>query len=347
MDKVNGQCVLPYQQAEGDVAIRMTNDYLFRALLQMNENVRKAFVGSLLHLTQEQILSTDIENPIELGTSVKDKEYFLDVKLSLNDHTIVNLELQVLNWHNWTERSMLYMCRAFDNVNRSEDYLNVRPVVQISLLDFSIWRGKPEFYASYMLMNEKTHWVYSEKLQLKVLELKQSPLATEEDRKWQLDKWARFFKSTTWEELKTLAEELPILHEAAQTVYHITQDERIRQQCEAREEYYRMQRTTQKLFERQKQQLEEQGIKIEEQGIKIEEQGIKIEEQDTTIEEQGIKIEEQAKQLNKKEQELQEQQQKLANRNHEIIANALQMGMQIDEIANLTGLSTSDIEKLT
>ena len=59
----------------------MTNDYLFRALMQMNEDVRKAFVGDLLHLEQDEIRSADIENPIELGTSVDNKEFFLDVKL--------------------------------------------------------------------------------------------------------------------------------------------------------------------------------------------------------------------------------------------------------------------------
>lgn len=47
-----------------------------------------------------------------------------------------------------------------------------------------------------------------------------------------------------------------------QTVYRITQDERILQQCEAREEYYRIQRTKQRLMELKDRQLEEQSRQL-------------------------------------------------------------------------------------
>ena len=41
--------------ASGPVAIRMTNDYLFRALLQRNNKVLKGLICSLLHLSPKQV----------------------------------------------------------------------------------------------------------------------------------------------------------------------------------------------------------------------------------------------------------------------------------------------------
>lgn len=82
----------------------------------------------------------------------------------------------------------------------------VYSAIHIGILDFSLFRETPEFYAGYKLMNEKNHHIYSDKFQLRVLELNQVELATEEDQKYQIDRWAKLFKATTWEDLRMIAE---------------------------------------------------------------------------------------------------------------------------------------------
>jgi hypothetical protein len=49
-----------YQSASGPVAIRMTNDYLFKALMQKNLKVCKALTCSLLHLDPETVESAEV-----------------------------------------------------------------------------------------------------------------------------------------------------------------------------------------------------------------------------------------------------------------------------------------------
>lgn len=88
------------------------------------------------------------------------------------------------------------------------------------------------------MFHDKKHYKYSDKLRLSVLDLNCIKQATEEDRKYKIDYWAGLFKSTTWEEIKMYAESDEYLQEAVDTVYKLTQDEKIRQQCEAREDYY-------------------------------------------------------------------------------------------------------------
>lgn len=62
-----------------------------------------------------------------------------------------------------------------------------------------------KFYSKNAMMNIKTLQIYSSDFLLNVLDLNCINLATEEDKSCKLDYWAKFFKATTWEEIKMLA----------------------------------------------------------------------------------------------------------------------------------------------
>lgn len=278
------------QAASGPVTIRMTNDYLFRALLQTNNKVLRGLLCSLLQMKESDIESVEIKNPIILGETIDDKDFFLDIIVSLNNHTTINLEMQVINEHNWPERSLSYLCRSFDNLNKGMEYEEVKPAIQIGILDFTLFPEHPEFYATYQFLNVKNFTKYSDKLRLSVLDLTQIELATEEDIACRLDYWAALFKATTWEEIKMLAENNEYITEASKTIYQLTQEEHIRMVCEAREDYYRRQRSINKKL----QKLQQYEEKIEEHKATIAEHAHTIDEQTNTIDEQTNTIDEQA-----------------------------------------------------
>ena len=245
--------------AAGKVAYRLTNDYLFHAVLQKNNKVLKALLCSLLRFRQEDIRSVLITNPIEFGESVKSKNFLLDIRILMNDNTLVNLEMQVANEGNWPERSLSYLCRSFDNLNAGMNYMELKPAIHISILDFTLFPDMPEFYSSYYLMNRENHTVYSDKLQLSVLNLPQIHLATETDKAYHLDDWAALFHATTWEDIKMIASENDMIQEAAETMYRLSQNEKVRLQCEARERYYRDQKTRQYQMEKMKEMEKKMG----------------------------------------------------------------------------------------
>lgn len=238
-----------WHYASGPLPISMTNDYLFRALLQRNNHVLKGLICSLLHLSPQEVSTAAINNPIILGESISNKTFFLDISVTLNDHALINLEMQVINEHNWPERSLSYLCRTFDNLNSGENYAVVRPAIQIGLLNFTLFPMHPEFYATYQFTNIKNHTIYSDKIRLSVLNLTRIDLATEEDKQYHLDCWASLFKAATWEELKMYAKQDELINDASDTVYQLSQDKMIRLQCEAREDYYRRQRSVQHQIE--------------------------------------------------------------------------------------------------
>ena len=223
----------------GALIVPMTNDYLFRALLQRNNLVLKGLICALLHMKEADISSVIITNPIRLGDSIDNKTFVLDINVILNQHHIINLEMQVVNLNNWQDRSLSYLARNFDHLKKGEDYKLTHPVIQIGLLDYTLFPEDPEFYSTYQFLNVKNHTLYSDKWRISVLDLSRIDLATEEDRQYQLDYWAALFKAKTWEELQMLAQDNHYFKEASETVYELTQEERIRQQCLAREDYNR------------------------------------------------------------------------------------------------------------
>jgi len=235
--------VASFIEARGVIEYNMTNNYMFRYILQKNKKVLTGLICSLLHLKPEQIKTVEIKNPINLSGDVSGKEFILDINIMLNDNTLINLEMQVANEYNWPERSLSYLCRSFDQLYSGQSYIDVLPVIHIGFLDFTLHPKEPEFYATYKMLNVKNHLVYSDKFVLSVVNLNQIELATEEDKAFSIDYWARIFKAKTWEELKMLAKDNEYLQEAAECLYVANVDEIVRQQCRAREDAERLQRT--------------------------------------------------------------------------------------------------------
>ncbi|MBQ9118777.1 MAG: Rpn family recombination-promoting nuclease/putative transposase [Lachnospiraceae bacterium] len=289
--------VIPiYAKATGKVRYRMTNDYLFRAVFQTNQKALTGLLCSLLHLKPEEIKETTIRNPIELGETLDDKTVVLDISILLNQNRIINLEMQVVNEGNWPERSLTYLCRTFDNLTRGQGYIETMPVIQICFLEFDLFPEHPEFYATYKLQNEKNHHVYSDKFVLSVINLNQTKLATEEDRSNHIDEWAALFRTTEWEEIKMLAQNNEYIQEATNTMYMLSEEERIRQQCEAREEYYRLQRYH-KYKEEQAKQLEIHCAELENHCEQLESHCEQLENQREQLENQREQLESHCEQL--------------------------------------------------
>lgn len=177
-------------------------------------------------------ISIEITNPILLGKYIEGKTFILDIKVLLNNNTIINLEMQIENQQNWPERSLGYLCRCFDNLNSGEEYIDVKSAIHIGFLDFHLFPDSPEFHATFKILNIKNFHEYTNKFVLHVVDLECIHLATEEDKAYETDKWASFFKAKTWEELIMLADQMPSLQSSVETLYQLNTDEQIRETCD-------------------------------------------------------------------------------------------------------------------
>ncbi len=233
---VNGN-ILDDDFPTGPIRYTLMNDYIFKAVLQKNEKALKGLLAALLKLSVNDIRDIQIMNPIELGEAVDDKTCILDIKLMLNNNKMINIELQVAYFKDWAERSLLYLCRMFNNLHEGKDYGELIPAYHIGILDFWLPEKTKELYSEYRLMNVRNQELYSGKFGINVLNLKavdNDSVTRESD---ELYEWAKLFKATTWEEIKMLADKNEYIADTVVTLRQLTDDEKIRMQAEARWRY--------------------------------------------------------------------------------------------------------------
>lgn len=223
----------------GKMEYTMKNDFMFKAVFQENRKALEGILCALLGLERSNIESIIITNPIEYGNRVDDKTMMLDIKLILNNEQIINIEMQVANLGNWKERSLTYLCRAFDQLVSGENYKDVKRTVHIGILDFTPNGFPKEFYSEYVFYCKKTNHVYSDKIGMYMLQLRQLGKLKDEKEMPELYHWAELFQATTWEEIKMLADKNEDMKECVVTIKKLTADEKTRQQLEAREKLQR------------------------------------------------------------------------------------------------------------
>ena len=160
----------------------------------------------------------------------------MDIIVKLNGDITINLEMQVVNYENWTMRSLSYLCRKFDSIARGDDYNTSKPVYHIGFLDFTLFEDHPEFFAQYQVRNQKDGFLYTDKFNLFVVELNHTDMATDEDKAYGIDTWAKLFKAKTWEEIKMITQSNPSLNSAAEAIFMSTANADILEQCRIRED---------------------------------------------------------------------------------------------------------------
>ena len=161
------------------------------------------------------------------------KEIKLSEKLMEKHGNIrVNLEMQVLDEGNWNERGVYYLAENLLDLKKGEDYKNLKTMVQIGILGFDLWKaGENPFYQVYELWDTEHERVFTNKMKLCVLSLRQTEKAEERDRRSGLYDWAKALTAETWEELQELSEKNEKIKEAVETMITLTEEERVRIEC--------------------------------------------------------------------------------------------------------------------
>ena len=59
-----------WRKNTGPLPVKMTNDYLFKALAQKDEKALKDLISACLHIEKNHIHSLKIANPIQLGEHI-------------------------------------------------------------------------------------------------------------------------------------------------------------------------------------------------------------------------------------------------------------------------------------
>ena len=229
--------ILQEINGEEKVEYGLINDYMFRAVFQTSEEALRGLLSALLYIPEEEIVSCLICNPILLGDAIDEKTCILDIRVLLNGNRQINLEMQMGSVENWTDRSVFYLCRMFADMKKGLDYTQAKPSIHIGIMMKSPVPEDAAFYNEYALKNRRTGYEFTGKIALHVLDLSCLEQVSEEERNSPLYHWACVFKAKTWKEVLAMAEQSESIKKAVVTLRELSEDEKIRLQCEARERY--------------------------------------------------------------------------------------------------------------
>jgi len=209
------------------------SDVVFKLLFAAprHESLLIAFLTDVL-CPLKDIVSAKVLNPDIPKEFTTEKEIILDVRATLSDGCIVDIEMQARRKPAFRERLLYYWARAFGaQLEISEGYQSVAPCLGIYVLDFRDLQGQ-NFHSIFTLCNHETGEVFSHALEMHFLELPKLRPDTAMDPAWY---WGRFFRVRSQRELEELAMKSPTMKQASEALWWVSNDPNSRQLAEMRE----------------------------------------------------------------------------------------------------------------
>ena len=271
MGRTNEKMSRQLKDAKGTIRFTLRNDVLFRMVMGRSAEGLKGLVCCLKGLDPEKVRSVEIMNPIDLNKNIGDKEIILDIRVCMNDEELLDIELQMYYDPKWEARSLLYAFRTFDSLKSGESYNNLKPVTLIVITNQESVPEHPRFCRNVHLVEDHDGYVYSNMFSITEVNLHSIELATEDDKKNGLERWARMFLAETWEELYSTARNNPAMEEVAENMYSANSSDDDRYLLEARERAMLERKTIEEYLEQQKQKTEELKQQAEAQAQENEE----------------------------------------------------------------------------
>ena len=214
-----------------------TVDFCFKELMY-SEKARKGLIAAFLNLDPKKIQETVLLNTSLRKESDAQKLGILDVRVMMYDNTQIDLEMQVLPFQCWEERTLFYTCKMYtDQIISGDNYDVLVKCIQISILDFDFLKDTDEWYSCFHLREDTRGSLYSDKLEFHVLELPK--LGNREEPENELLQWAKFLNGKREEDFKDMAEKNEYINEAYQILKNISADDAKRIEYESREKAIR------------------------------------------------------------------------------------------------------------
>lgn len=128
-------------------------DFCFKELMS-DAQVRRGFIAALLNLKPEEIVSTELL-PTHLNRRYsEDKEGILDVRVQLNGNIQIDMEMQVIMFTYWAERSLFYLSKMYaGQLEKGQDYDMLQKCIHVGILDFELFDSK-EFYSQFHMWED-------------------------------------------------------------------------------------------------------------------------------------------------------------------------------------------------
>ncbi len=173
-------------------------DYAFKKVFGSIESkeILISFLNALIYFDRKhKIKDLTIVDPYNIPMIKGMKDTFVDVKAVLDDSTKVIIEMQVLS-HKGFEKRVLYNAAKNYSIqlNRSDDYLLLNPVIALSIVDFVMFEDHQKVISNFKLIEKEEFINYNDDIELIFVELPKFKKELDELQDIK-DQWIYFVKN--------------------------------------------------------------------------------------------------------------------------------------------------------
>lgn len=324
----------------GDERINRLNDRFVRYLLagERSKPFLIDFINAALLLEgNDKIIDLEII-PGELhGPNVKTKLSILDVSAKLADMRTVDVEVQVVNQHDFRKRGPFYLAKRHSlklQVGSKVTYAGIKASITICLLAFDLLKEEEDYRNSYSFRNDKSGKRLCDDMQLIYLELPKFLRFLGADHpRTGLERWLLYFCNEEGARMEKVMAEDSVLANVKDVELSFWADEKERELYFQHQKYlmdaYSDEHTYEFLLQQERERAEKAEREKENAAQDALEQGLK----------QGLK--------QGLEQGLEQGlAQGLKQGKQEMALNLLKFGMNMDQIVQASGLSEEEIREL-
>lgn len=209
-------------------------DVVFKTLFVNNQNLLKVFVADVLDFDINTITDFHIKNTELMPETLDGKFSRLDLNMVV-DNSLINIEIQVNNQRDYSDRSLFYWAKLFTSeLKKGDEYFALKRAITINILDFVMFDGD-NYHTEVVPMIKESGKVFSDKMSLHFFELKKlGDKINVNDRK---NLWFHFINANSKEEFDMLKEtKVPEISEAVDVIIDMGKSRELREIARKREE---------------------------------------------------------------------------------------------------------------
>ena len=213
------------------------NDIIFKNLFsaKRNEDLLVDFLESILQIKIEKIeAQKEVEPEVH---NIEEKQGRLDIKATINDELIVDVEMQNIDYKDTEKRAVFYAgCLIRDSIKTKEAYKIIKDIAVIWILDYELENENEEYFTRTKTVEDKyCKYEIIKGVKYYFIELPKFRRMVTNKLETNLENWLAFIDYKRKDLIEMAMERNEKIRKANEEYEYLTGDEAIKRREELRE----------------------------------------------------------------------------------------------------------------
>ena len=176
-----------------------------------------------------KIKKIELQAEVELERElIDDKTGVLDIEATIDDNTIIDIEMQMRNQYNMKERSLFYWAGLYyTGLKKKEEYKDNKRVITINIVNFDMFKEGP-YHEKIELRREYKNILLTNKLEIHFIQLSKFLKEGQEEKDKKIWQWLTFICNKNRKEVERVMKENKEIEKANEELEYLTGDDAVR-----------------------------------------------------------------------------------------------------------------------